>query len=96
MHEFPRLLKSLSSKSEIHGFCDASIEAYGACVYIVCNGRSQLRCSKSRVAPLKSLTVRKLERSGTELLSRLILEVAGTSAFEGKFNCWRDSAVVLS
>jgi len=78
---FPRLVRSPNSKSEIHGFCDASIEAYGACVYTVCNGRSQLLCSKSRLAPLKTLTVPKLELCGAELLSRLIAEVAGTSAF---------------
>jgi len=66
MHEFPRLLKSPSSKSEIHGFCDASIEAYGACVYIACK---------------HSLENTHCAQAGTELLSRFILEVAGTSAF---------------
>jgi len=64
---FPRLVRSPNSESEIHGFCDASIEAYGACVYIVCNGRSQLLWSKSRVAPLKTLTVPKLELCGAVL-----------------------------
>jgi len=84
---FPRLVRSPNSKSEIHGFCDARVEAYGACVYIVCNGRPQLLCSKSRVARFKTLTVPKLELCGAELLSRLIAEVAGTSAFEEKFYC---------
>jgi len=38
--------------------------------------------------------VPKLELSGAELLSRLIAEVTGTSAFQGKmFSCWGDSAV---
>jgi len=40
--------------------------------------------------------VPKLELCGAELLSRLIAEVAGLSAFEGKFYCWSDSAVALS
>jgi len=39
--------------------------------------------------------VPKLELCGAELLSRLIAEVAGMSAFEGKFYCWSDSAVAL-
>jgi len=77
----PRLLRFPNSESEIHGFCDASVEAYGAYVYIVCNGRSQLLCSKSRVVPLKTLTVPKLKLCVAELLSRLIAEVAGTSGF---------------
>ncbi|GFS70372.1 integrase catalytic domain-containing protein [Trichonephila clavipes] len=47
---------------EIHGFSDASESAYAAVVYIKCfneSGQSQTRllCSKSRVAPLKTLTI---------------------------------------
>lgn len=44
---------------KIHGFCDASINAYGACVYAYIrtssNGRHtiQLLCAKSRVASVK-------------------------------------------
>jgi len=45
---------------------------------------------------LKTLTVPKMELCGAELLSRLIAEVTGASAFEGKFYCWSDSAVALS
>jgi len=37
-----------------------------------------------------------MELCGAELLSRLIAEVTGASAFEGKFYCWSDSAVALS
>ncbi|XP_043064704.1 uncharacterized protein LOC122320577 [Drosophila ficusphila] len=72
------------------------MEAYGACVYIVCSGQSQLLCSKSRVAPLKTLTVPKLELCGADLLSKLISEVAGTNVFKGQYYCWSDSAVALS
>ncbi|XP_043064383.1 uncharacterized protein LOC122320285 [Drosophila ficusphila] len=84
---FPRLVLSPNSEIQVHGFCDASMEAYGACVYIVCSGQSQLLCSKSRVAPLKTLTVPKLELCGADLLSKLI---------EGQYYCWSDSAVALS
>jgi len=51
---------------------------------------------KVKGGPLKTLTVLKLELCGAELLSRLIAEVARTSAFEGKLYCWSDSAVALS
>ncbi|XP_043063573.1 uncharacterized protein LOC122319825 [Drosophila ficusphila] len=93
---FPRLVLSPNSEIQVHGFCDASMEAYGACVYIVCSGQSQLLCSKSRVAPLKTLTVPKLELCGADLLSKLISEVAGTNVFKGQYYCWSDSAVALS
>lgn len=50
---------------EIHGFADASIKAYGACIYFrtVCNDNT-VKCilvvSKSRQAPMKSTTLARL------------------------------------
>ena len=50
------LLKNPKS-IELHGFCDASLLGYGACIYIRSidyNGKIRVRiaCSKSRVAPI--------------------------------------------
>lgn len=47
---------------EVHGFCDASEAGYGACIYLVSKNdegefQSSLLCSKSRVAPIKTLTI---------------------------------------
>ncbi|XP_024882812.1 uncharacterized protein LOC112461708, partial [Temnothorax curvispinosus] len=63
--------------TQIHGFCDASQRAYGACVYIrmkVGHQRyqSNLLCSKSRVAPLKAVTLPRLELQAALLLSQLV------------------------
>ncbi|KAL7725622.1 hypothetical protein ACLKA6_008034 [Drosophila palustris] len=70
---FPRRAHLPKSAVEIHGFCDASIDAFGGCIYIVsmAEGRrtAQLLCAKSRVAPLKTLTVPKLELCGAVLLA---------------------------
>nr|XP_044248476.1 uncharacterized protein LOC123002408 [Drosophila takahashii] len=97
---FPRLVVLPDTQVEVHGFCDASILAYGACIYIVSRGKgitqSQLLCSRSRVAPLKGMTVPKLELCGAELLAQLINEVAGMKIFAGRFYCWSDSTTVLS
>ncbi|CAG7816402.1 unnamed protein product [Allacma fusca] len=61
---------------ELHGFADASERAYGAVVYLRCHTESsfqvRLLTSKTRVAPLKSLTVPKLELSAAVLLAQLI------------------------
>ncbi|GFT47746.1 integrase catalytic domain-containing protein [Trichonephila clavipes] len=79
--KIPRcILLPATIRIEIHGFSDASERAYAAVVYIKCfneSGQSQTRllCSKSRVTPLKTLTIPRLELSAALLLSRLVKKV---------------------
>lgn len=97
---FPRYVSIPESNVQIHAFCDASLAAYGACVYVrskrgeVVN--SVLLCSKSRVSPLKSLTVPKLELSAACLLADLLDVVIKSLSFKCEVHCWSDSTVVLS
>lgn len=68
-----KAIPSSSDVIEVHGFCDASEEAFGACIYIRsqinCGKRySRLLCAKTRVAPLKGCTVPRLELNGALLL----------------------------
>lgn len=68
---------------ELHGFSDASQSAYGACVYIrsiLPDGTAQMHllCSKSKVAPLKEITIPRLELCAALLLSRLVTKVLNT------------------
>ncbi|KAL7724184.1 hypothetical protein ACLKA6_017257 [Drosophila palustris] len=76
---FPRLAVLPDSEVEVHGFCDASVHAYGACIYVSSKDKGaravHLLCSRSRVAPLKTLTVPKLELCGAGLLAQLISEL---------------------
>jgi len=94
---------SLAARSliEIHGFCDASQEAYGACVYIRSKDqtdkwRSRLLCARSRVASLKGETIPRLELSGALVLTQLMSKIA--SAWEvdcSSCYLWTDSTIVL-
>jgi len=62
---------------EIHGFCDASQQAMAAVVYLrttydTTNVSINFVASKTKVAPLRSLTVPRLELSGAVLLTKLV------------------------
>jgi len=99
----PRKVKPCATDEiEFHGFCDASEEAYGACVYVRSkdgNKRiySRLLCAKTRVAPLKGATIPRLELNGALLLAELINKVAKSWAVEVRdFKLWTDSMIVLS
>jgi len=64
---------------QIHGFCDASELAFGACVYLRSVARDgsvyvHLYTSKSRVAPMKATTIPRLELCGAVILAELVVE----------------------
>ncbi|XP_076765059.1 uncharacterized protein LOC143432171 [Xylocopa sonorina] len=66
---------------QLHGFCDASEAAYGACIYIRYTNQKgetivRLLCAKSRVAPLKSTTLPRLELCAAHLLENLYTNVS--------------------
>jgi len=101
--KIPRLAKTNSQgRMELHGFCDASQIAFGACIYLrqftgAGTWGVHLLCAKSRVAPTKTLTIPRLELSGALLLSDLMCRVskAINISLENIF-CWCDSTVVLA
>ena len=84
------------------GFCDSSLKAYAAVIYLVIetpDGRhTRFLASKTRVSPLKTQTIPRLELLSALLLSRLVTSV--TQALEGELqlsvpNCFTDSTVTL-
>ncbi|XP_077278664.1 uncharacterized protein LOC143906437 [Temnothorax americanus] len=90
-----------STRIELHGFCDASQNAYGACIYLrTTNQRrvhtTKLLCAKSRVAPLKAVSLPRLELNAAQLLAQLTDKVV--PILELKIDAvylWTDSQIVL-
>lgn len=87
--------------TELHIFTDASQTAYGACIYIrsVNNDRTvlvRLLISKAKVAPLKPISVPRLELSGALLGARLYDKVRSSLRQEfARIVFWTDSTIVL-
>ncbi|XP_075162853.1 uncharacterized protein LOC142235486 [Haematobia irritans] len=99
--KIPRWIRYMpSDRVQIHGFADASKAAYCACLYVVvnsdCASNSNLVVAKSKVAPLRTICLPRLELNGAELLARLTNYVL--SVFDFKVTqtfLWTDSSIVL-
>lgn len=90
--------------SQLHGFCDSSERAYACVVYlrqVSSNGQIYvgLVCAKSKVAPLRKISIPRLELCGAVLLSEVLQHVQGiysdTIVFDNMY-AWSDSTVALS
>lgn len=86
---------------ELHSFSDASLHAYSACVYlrsISIDGSTtvNLVMAKSKVAPLKGMTIPRLELSGALLGVRLAIKVETSLRLNiNRSVFWCDSTIVL-
>lgn len=104
--QIPRCVLNATNPPEftaLYGFSDASELAYGACVYIVSRdtkgggSQSHLLCAKSRLAPMSSLSLPRLELCGALLLAQLFNKVASTLKFSFEdVTLFTDSSIVLS
>ena len=86
---------------KIHGFCD-SAQAYCAVVYlkILCSHgvKVNLWAGKCRVAPMKDLSIPRLELLACVLLLKLLVSVVNTVRLEVHVRnvfCWTDSQVAV-
>ena len=86
---------------EIHGFGDASLKAYGAAVYIRIVStkggiNTKLVMSKTRVAPLKRITLPRIELLASVINARLVSFVPESIKRKiNQFVLWTDSSIAL-
>ena len=87
---------------QLHGFGDASMQAYCAVIYLVCETTRgthvTLLCSKTRVAPLKSLSIPRLELMSARILAVLMDTVYNALKSQLKIDSiqyWLDSKTAL-
>ena len=100
----PRFVANFAiEKMQFHLFCDASEKAYGAAIYARSLGASQtkstLLCSKSRLAPRKTLSIPRLELCSMVLGAQMIQTVQTTvnqNGFTTEIYAWSDSTVALA
>lgn len=86
-------------RREIHGFCDASERAYGACIYmrsINTEGTFALNMFQISCRTVKALSLPRLELCGAQLLAQLMDKVVSTLEIniDNKYY-WTDSSIVL-
>lgn len=87
---------------ELHGYCDASQMAYAAVIYIRVikeDGSiyTRLLTAKTRVAPIKTVSVPRLELCGAVLLTKLLREVGDVLNVPQKnIHAYTDSSIVLA
>ncbi|XP_055623247.1 uncharacterized protein LOC129766684 [Toxorhynchites rutilus septentrionalis] len=100
-HRVDRYALLSDSVVQMHTFADASQSAYGACTYARCEDRQgrvriQLLASKSRVAPLKRITIARLELCAAVVAAHLHSRIK--NAIDIKVSAsyfWSDSSVTL-
>ncbi|XP_066596279.1 uncharacterized protein [Prorops nasuta] len=90
---------SSTIRGEIHGFSDASVRAYAAAIFLRVQREDgsflvSLLIAKSKVSPVKTISVPKLELNGAALLVKLIRYLLTVPAFkELPIFAWTDSQI---
>ncbi len=92
-----RITEDTTLPPQLHTFCDASSEAYAAATYYVAGDCSRMIASKSRVAPLRTASIPRLELMAAELaVDTAAMVLAALDVPVERVHYWTDSTNVLS
>ena len=81
---------------QLHIFADASIKAYGAVAYLRSGSRTAFIMAKNRVAPLKELTLPRLELMAAVIATKVsVFIITSLSLQQTPLYLWSDSQIVL-
>lgn len=101
--KIPRWIHAGSNDAQqlsLHTFCDASKNAYSSVVFLKCVQNDQvfihLLAAKSRVAPIKKMTIPRLELLAAVIGTRLCTSVKNNLKLDLECFFWTDSTTVLS
>lgn len=99
----PRCLKQANKPviTEIHHFCDASMTGYGHCCYVrTVDDEGEVNCTfligKARVAPLKTVTIPRLELQAAVLAVKMSQFINSELDMKFEEHYWTDSKIVLA
>ncbi|XP_060810689.1 uncharacterized protein LOC106143274 [Amyelois transitella] len=104
LFHIPRWVRKKKSdiKVELHRFSDASNAGYAAVIYIRCvtmenEVYTHLVTAKTKVAPIKQISIPRLELCAAVLVTKLLLEVSETlNINKSDIHAWTDSTIVLA
>lgn len=101
--QIPRWVRPSCGLVRIFGFCDASERAYAAAIYMVTEHQNSqsysfLLIAKTRLAPVKTISVPRLELCAAHLLTRLLESIQEFSNILGVTQTllFTDSTILLS
>ena len=96
--QVPQDIASMHTCVTIHAFCNASATTYGVAIYFVADSVSKLVTVRTKVAPVKSVTIPKDELTAILLLARLVKYVQEYSEelTVVSVHLWSDSQIPLS
>lgn len=100
--KIPRWIQTTRGREiELIGFCDASNLGYDAVIYVRCSSGSSVWCNmltaKTKIAPVKTVTIPRLELCGAVLLAKLMNVVRKKCGLEYvPYECYSDSLVALT